>query len=74
MSLKKVASHQGEYVRSLLRVVISFLSVFSTVCHGCPTVENFLFLYSEDGNPVDAKVRESSSHCLNFEVSACQLF
>jgi len=31
-------------------------SVFSTFCHGCPTVENFLFLYSEDGNPVDAKL------------------
>jgi len=31
-------------------------SVFSVLCHGCPTVENMVFLYNKDNIPVDAKL------------------
>ena len=31
-------------------------SVFSVLCHGCPTVQNMVFLYNKEDIPVDAKV------------------
>merc|ERR1712013_56198 len=31
-------------------------SVFSVLCHGCPTVQNMVFLYNKEDIPVDAKL------------------
>merc|ERR1712123_434350 len=31
-------------------------SVFSVLCHGCPTVDNMVFPYNKDNIPVDAKL------------------
>jgi len=48
-------------------------SIFSVLCHGCPTPRNIVFAY-KDGLPVDAKLVNFSSGSYSCAVSDLQVF
>eukprot|EP00092_Neocalanus_flemingeri_P006024 GFUD01006492.1.p1 GENE.GFUD01006492.1~~GFUD01006492.1.p1 ORF type:complete len:1066 (-),score=329.83 GFUD01006492.1:50-3049(-) len=49
-------------------------SIFSVLCHGCPTVDNIVFLYNEDNVPVDAKFVDFSDARIASSVTDLHTF